>query len=437
MNRFVDAGLAWLTPVEEAEKFYSEDQPRDEQGRWTDTGGGSAAAKEAEGVALYRKTTELSKEELEAQRARNREITRKWREKKKAEKEKAGGVTPPKPPPPPKPEPEKAPEPEPKPRPSGDPIVERRADLNAMGKEISRLPGVSNMDEMHQLISSAHGAGVRTVVVTAEPKITWDHPSSLDVQVTRDPDGTIHTEAVLHISYDKATGRVNGLLEDLNPKDLLAQQTARNLVDEIRRQQRAGYASEPKIINRIPGDTRSAKNFDTVSGRVPAEHMDSLSSITFNAKDAAGWAGRWMWSGAIEMGKSYHASEKVLLHETGHHVHLFKMTDAAAEEWNRISKQTPKAERISHYAGKNRGEHFAEVYSAYFGKPGDRDEHWQGHWFIRENLKKREPLAYDFMERLMTKGSGMLLPNGKTASNPHERYKVTRRTSYRRRYRGW
>lgn len=93
-----------------------------------------------------------------------------------------------------------------------------------------------------------------------------------------------------------------------------------------------------------------------------------------------------------------------VLHEMGHHVHLARMTDAAAKEWEEISGNGEHA-LISAYARSNRGEHFAEAYRAY-----SKGEH------ERKRLKNLEPRAYKFMAALFRKDSKMLLPPGQRPS---------------------
>ena len=77
-----------------------------------------------------------------------------------------------------------------------------------------------------------------------------------------------------------------------------------------------------------------------------------------------------------------------VLHEIGHHVHLARLTDQAADEWAAYSENGLQA-RISAYARTNRGEHFAEAYRAYARGGSDRAK-----------LKALEPKAYAFMRSL-------------------------------------
>ncbi len=89
----------------------------------------------------------------------------------------------------------------------------------------------------------------------------------------------------------------------------------------------------------------------------------------------------------------------VVLHEVGHHVHIAKMTDEAADEWEKLSRKGTAA-RISAYAQTNQGEHFAEAYRAYARGGNDR-----------KKLKVLEPESYKFMQRLWN-DSRMFLPKG-------------------------
>lgn len=92
-----------------------------------------------------------------------------------------------------------------------------------------------------------------------------------------------------------------------------------------------------------------------------------------------------------------------ILHEIGHHVHLAKLTDRVAEDWESIS-QNGKTAGISAYARTNRGEHFAEAYRAY-AKGGN----------ARARLRNLEPGAYQFMTRLF-RDPKMYLPKGQFTS---------------------
>lgn len=71
------------------------------------------------------------------------------------------------------------------------------------------------------------------------------------------------------------------------------------------------------------------------------------------AMRGAGQTGQWdKWS----------REHMTTFHEIGHHVHLTKLTNEAAREWGKISRTTPKYGRVTSYAGKNHAEHFAETY---------------------------------------------------------------------------
>lgn len=98
-----------------------------------------------------------------------------------------------------------------------------------------------------------------------------------------------------------------------------------------------------------------------------------------------------------------------VVHEVGHHVHLYKLNDAGAAEWARISKNGSTAS-ISAYARTNQGEHFAEVYRAYMLGGGKR-----------KSLKALEPQSYKFMRSL----DKYMLPVGEHANidNWYIRYK--------------
>jgi len=92
-----------------------------------------------------------------------------------------------------------------------------------------------------------------------------------------------------------------------------------------------------------------------------------------------------------------------IAHEVGHHVHMAKLTDEAAAEWEGISNNGQHA-LISAYAQTNQGEHFAEVYRAY-QQGGDK----------RAKLKNLEPASYKFMASLNRTDSKKLYGPGKFA----------------------
>ena len=95
------------------------------------------------------------------------------------------------------------------------------------------------------------------------------------------------------------------------------------------------------------------------------------------------------------------AQAYVLAHEIGHHVHIAKLTNEAAEQWAALSRDGDAA-LISAYARMNRGEHFAEAYRAY-ARGGEH----------RRKLKNLEPASYKFMQRLFRpSGTPDIMPSG-------------------------
>jgi hypothetical protein len=147
---------------------------------------------------------------------------------------------------------------------------------------------------------------------------------------------------------------------------------------------------------------------------IPAEHQDLLIGIDFRE-------GQLIHAqttiGLIDALGLYHSQYRTItlssnaknievigggtvLHEMGHHVHIAKMTDEAAEQWNVISQGGSRA-MISAYARTNQGEHFAEAYRAYAQGGGKRAA-----------LKNLEPASYKFVQSVFRKNSPKLLPNG-------------------------
>jgi hypothetical protein len=151
--------------------------------------------------------------------------------------------------------------------------------------------------------------------------------------------------------------------------------------------------------------------------RIPNHHLDGLAGISFaenswiKANNAA--TGRITEAAGLyqpDTRKITLASNvdnihviggNVTSHEVGHHVHMAKMTDAAADEWRSISENGKHA-RISAYARTNSGEHFAEAYRAYSSE-GNK----------RKALRSLEPASYKFMQSLSKPDSKKLLPQGK------------------------
>ena len=89
-----------------------------------------------------------------------------------------------------------------------------------------------------------------------------------------------------------------------------------------------------------------------------------------------------------------------VFHEVGHHVHVSKMTDAAAAEWQGISSNGDNC-RISNYGRTDTGEHFAEAYRYYASGR-------------QLSLRTHEPATHTFMQRVFDPTSGLLKENGKT-----------------------
>lgn len=87
---------------------------------------------------------------------------------------------------------------------------------------------------------------------------------------------------------------------------------------------------------------------------------------------------------------------RTLSHEIGHHAHLSRLSDAAAAEWASISKNGKNCE-VTSYGMKNTTEHFAEAFSHYAQPDPFLDHAPRRAW-----LKRAEPEAYAFMERLWT-----------------------------------
>jgi hypothetical protein len=164
-----------------------------------------------------------------------------------------------------------------------------------------------------------------------------------------------------------------------------------------------------------------------ITDHIPADHMDLLVGIDFQEHQ---YIHGMTTLGVIDAYGVYRTQSRVIslssnkdniavigggtvLHEVGHHVHLAKMTDAAALEWSKISEHGTHA-MISAYARTNQGEHFAEAYRAY--AKGGRD---------RAALKNLEPASYKFMAKVFKTNSKMLLPNGSLAHYNPARYSNT------------
>jgi hypothetical protein len=95
-----------------------------------------------------------------------------------------------------------------------------------------------------------------------------------------------------------------------------------------------------------------------------------------------------------------------VLHEIGHHVHMRRLMDKAANEWAGIS-QNGQSARISAYARTNQGEHFAEAYRAYaLGKEK------------RDGLRSLEPQSYRFMQKVFRSKADYIQPVGHETPAP-------------------
>jgi hypothetical protein len=159
---------------------------------------------------------------------------------------------------------------------------------------------------------------------------------------------------------------------------------------------------------------------------LPAQHLDGLDKVQFREGE---WiSSRTVDGNIIDAAGTYDPATKVITlssnkdnvnvygrnvaaHEVGHHVHMAKLTDKAATEWNKISEGGQHA-RISAYARTCQGEHFAEAYRAYYNG---------GH--ARAALKNLEPASYKFMASLNRSGSSSVLPAGTMAKLDWSRYK--------------
>jgi len=101
------------------------------------------------------------------------------------------------------------------------------------------------------------------------------------------------------------------------------------------------------------------------------------------------------------LGDKYGNAENTALtlgHEVGHHVHLSKISDAAAAEWADISRGGATC-KLSKVGLANAAEHFAEAFWKYAAKWSTVDDFGR-YAPEREKLRKLEPKAHAFMERL-------------------------------------
>ena len=165
----------------------------------------------------------------------------------------------------------------------------------------------------------------------------------------------------------------------------------------------------------VVGDSPTAFLIEYKLKELPENHMDGLRSVDFienqfaQSRDATGkiteaYGVYWPSRQIIQMSSNEDNVRVIgggtIVHEVGHHVHLYKMTDEGAAAWAAISKNGATAS-ISAYARTNQGEHFAEVYRAYM-LGGDK----------RKKLKALEPQSYKFMRGI----DKHLLPIGEYAN---------------------
>lgn len=192
--------------------------------------------------------------------------------------------------------------------------------------------------------------------------------------------------------------------------------------DEIGRWTETGGGESPEPTKPEIGESPTRFIAEMELAEIPDHHLDGLRRIEFH--ENAPIPNRRTTGGAIgvydpEARLIRLASNadniavyggRTLYHEVGHHVHLSRLTDEAAREWNAISDAGRNA-RVSAYARTNQGEHFAEAYREYL-KGGSN----------RAMLKRLEPRSYKFMQSLMKRGSAKMLPVGKTAKIDWSRY---------------
>lgn len=170
----------------------------------------------------------------------------------------------------------------------------------------------------------------------------------------------------------------------------------------------------PLIIE--PGNTSWLARMELEDAKLPASHTDGLDTVGFTENTLIGYRksdgtiGEAYGIYSIERRRITLASNAdnihvyggaTLLHEIGHHVHIAKLTNEAAEQWAALSRDGDAA-LISAYARMNRGEHFAEAYRAY-ARGGEH----------RRKLKNLEPASYKFMQRLFRpSGTPDIMPSG-------------------------
>jgi len=173
------------------------------------------------------------------------------------------------------------------------------------------------------------------------------------------------------------------------------------------------------------GPTAFLVRIELEEAKLPSLHLDQIEEIQFTQGEYVGGDayGTYQPANGIIKLAANPPGEKggnisvyggaTILHEIGHHVHLAKLNDEAAQEWFLISKGG-EAARISSYARTGVGEHFAECYRAY-ARGGDH----------RKRLRNLEPNSYKFMRLIWgTRGEKKFLPVGelKEESAQWERY---------------
>lgn len=158
--------------------------------------------------------------------------------------------------------------------------------------------------------------------------------------------------------------------------------------------------------------------------KLPASHTDGLRRIEFVEGDYVGGDAFGTYTPGSDtirlasnppkekgpLGNIYTYGGATVLHEIGHHVHMAKLTNEAAREWESYSRGG-RSGRISAYARKSSGEHFAECYRAYARGKGER-----------RKLRNIEPWAYKFLQPLFSsRGAKKFLPEG-IAADEHEQW---------------
>lgn len=101
-----------------------------------------------------------------------------------------------------------------------------------------------------------------------------------------------------------------------------------------------------------------------------------------------------------------YADESILVHEFGHTVQNFGLSEAQSAEWEKIyaSSVTNGGKWANSYAGSNSSEYFATLSAIWFNAMNDtEDGKWdgvRGPINTREELKLYDKAAYDFMSKI-------------------------------------